>query len=385
MQKTLASFSVSVASFKTSLEQASQQTAELSRIFSYIANRYGSMTAALPYSNGGWLSPGMNWVTAPKGSVAVNARDDFSADDLPLTIGSYVGVRYWKVPKTYGPEGPVAIQQAGPLWVRVSEYYGNAKLPPGESLYMEGMWGAWSPGENTAHCRPAGCADSTVPSRSCSCGFWAYWETQEAGRHMSAPDVVGVIEGYGHVIAGSAGFRCSKARVAALCVLPADPGFRDDVMTRLHETYSVPIYPDPETMLRAHPPTKGRVAEWAAKRPEDAAAARQYALPFPLVTDVPSAIPAKIPCVICGQLAPGGAACEECSELSSLAACYSMRFTCSCGKVRTVALDTLMAAKGGKVRYRCHCGHEMTLEPPKLTPQQALTELKRRAGNWTVH
>lgn len=372
----------------------------------YIKNRYG----------GSWLPAGS---LAPGVTVALNATgktepvvaswgfvraswpkggrvsdNGFSAEELPLTIGSYQAVRYWTVPKNLGRDRPVTIapKASGPGWVPV-EWVPAPRIPV-SAVRLHGMQRPWEPGENIAHCTN-GCPDDEVPVRVCGCGFWAYWEAVEAGRHMGSPDVVGVVEGYGHVIAGARGLRCAKTRVVALCVLrvhsngyggvkPRDTIWRNDVMTALHEVYGVPIYDDQETMLRAHPPSRGRVAEWAAARPQDAEKAQQYALKFPLGQSLPEREPERIPCVICGQLAPGGATCDECSRLASLATRLTVWFKCGCGAAREVSLEVMDKAKGD-VSYSCHCGVEMAIRRPTITPAEAMAELKRRAGGWTVH
>lgn len=67
----------------------------------------------------------------------------------------------------------------------------------------------WRPGENVAVC-PKNCAGV---EEKCTCGFYAYHAPGD-----SYEDAFGVIEGYGIVVVGTQGFRCSKARIIGLHV-----------------------------------------------------------------------------------------------------------------------------------------------------------------------
>lgn len=77
---------------------------------------------------------------------------------------------------------------------------------------LVGSYGqVWRPGENVARC-PKDCSGV---EEKCSCGFYAY----HAPESLYGNDgTYGVIEGYGVVVVGTAGFRCSKARVIGLYV-----------------------------------------------------------------------------------------------------------------------------------------------------------------------
>lgn len=389
VQKTLdasilQSFGVAMIAMNYAVDQGAQRVADLTAMFGYIKSHYGTAiaTVANPWS----------W---PKGGT-VTAHDGFSADELPLTIGSYLGVRYWTAPKNVVhemPQIPVTIESldtgTGPHWVPVDLAKTELWLPPKtehSKVRLKGMQKDWEPGENIAHCGPFGCPDELVPARGCGCGFWAYWQPEEASRHMSNPDVIGVVEGYGHVVAGDKGFRCSRSRVAALCVLKQRSEttlWRNEMMTALHEVYGVPIYDDPETMLRAHPPSRGRVAEWAQARPGDAELARTHQVTFPLGTE-PVSPPVSIPCVICGQQGAKGTTCDECAQLATLATRMCVWVKChQCGTTHEITLEVLDAAHSD-VQCMCRCGSVFTVGKPKLTPAQALRELQRRAGNWTV-
>lgn len=80
-----------------------------------------------------------------------------------------------------------------------------------------------------------------VAGLDCKCGFYAYF-TPDAPRHER---LVGLIEGWGTVTAGTRGFRASKARIVAL--LEPVP---DAVRLRYLE---VPVYRDLLAAIAAHP------------------------------------------------------------------------------------------------------------------------------------
>lgn len=80
---------------------------------------------------------------------------------------------------------------------------------------LMGKWlNPWRPGETVAavpegHVPP--CFDPV-----CGCGLWAFW-----GRPVGvwvAPEVVGVIEGSGRLVAGPDGFRAERARIVELAL-----------------------------------------------------------------------------------------------------------------------------------------------------------------------
>lgn len=69
---------------------------------------------------------------------------------------------------------------------------------------------------------------------SCQCGFWAYDE----GGFAPHGTIIGVIEGFGKTTIGTKGFRCEKARIAALCLEGADgKGLSRSVVSRLSHLY----------------------------------------------------------------------------------------------------------------------------------------------------
>ncbi|WP_341359966.1 hypothetical protein V5H98_01500 [Georgenia sp. M64] len=152
----------------------------------------------------------------------------------------------------------------------------------------------WHPGENLARCRRDGGVverrpDGRIVVRTsssreigtghglggCTCGFYAYYQQDPYTAHRR---LSGVVEGYGRVVLGTAGFRAEKARILAL-LLPAEPAFDvrgpgapgqpvhlDDVepverreadVTRIRSTYrDVAFFAREDDMLAAYPPTE---------------------------------------------------------------------------------------------------------------------------------
>lgn len=132
----------------------------------------------------------------------------------------------------------------------------------------------WRPGENRAWCRHDGgvverrpdgrIVVSTASAREigtahglggCTCGFYAYYQQDPYTTHRR---LSGVVEGYGRVVLGTAGFRAEKARILAL-LLPGDRAAVDQVevdVARVRARYpDVQFFDDVEEMLSACPPT----------------------------------------------------------------------------------------------------------------------------------
>lgn len=83
----------------------------------------------------------------------------------------------------------------------------------------------------------------------CTCGFYGY--TYGSNQYHRDDGVTGIIEGFGEVLVGTKGFRCTKAKVLAL--------WTDDDWTRarLAETFlGVGIFWDLEQMRNAYPTTR---------------------------------------------------------------------------------------------------------------------------------
>ena len=98
----------------------------------------------------------------------------------------------------------------------------------------------WRPGENRASCLHDGGVVVRLPDgritvraasgreigtahglQGCTCGFYAYYREDP---YSTSRRISGVVEGYGRVVLGTAGFRAEKARILALLVPGTAPG-----------------------------------------------------------------------------------------------------------------------------------------------------------------
>lgn len=131
----------------------------------------------------------------------------------------------------------------------------------------------WEPGENRAQCRHDGGVveqrpDGRIVVRTssvreigtthglagCTCGFYAYYRQDP---YTTPGRLSGIVEGYGRVVLGTAGFRSEKARILALLLPePAGLGLATIDVTRVRESYpDVPFFSCEEDMLAGCPPT----------------------------------------------------------------------------------------------------------------------------------
>ncbi len=156
------------------------------------------------------------------------------ADILPL-VGSIRGFRWWRL----GGTGDLLSPWRGPIrW--------DAGENEASCLARRGMFG-WKMGR-TPH--PKGC-----PASDCECGFYglhslpvtndgldkSIWEIDAAtsgGRHGL---VLGVAEGSGRVLIGTAGWRARFGRVVALFSGPAGIHHAQELQ-RTATSYGVPLY-----------------------------------------------------------------------------------------------------------------------------------------------
>lgn len=123
-------------------------------------------------------------------------------DEPPLAIGFLTGLRLFD----YG----------GPTYRSWTGGSKSARL----AGHLEGHHGGmtWQDGENIAAC-PSG-ERPPHPESTCGCGFWAYWKRDDAFSVWSPNrPVLAAIEGSGRITIGTRGFRCERARIAALCLL----------------------------------------------------------------------------------------------------------------------------------------------------------------------
>lgn len=158
-------------------------------------------------------------------------------DDRPLYTRPLVGIRSWRVHADMG-------------WL-----YGIVHPQ------------RWLPGVNEAKCGKANrlpCVCNTcepekappkhrVASLGCSCGFYAYFDTEQNTHHRDCC-VVGLIKGWGLMSVGERGFRCEKAQILAL--IDGDVPWREpsawDFLTFRGRDYRIPSrVPD---LVRDHYP-----------------------------------------------------------------------------------------------------------------------------------
>lgn len=159
---------------------------------------------------------------------------------LPESLWESPGLRYdiYGSRNTYGTSVSHTRGRNGGLW-EVSKAYAEICGMHG------GSWrrpGAGTDGRYRATCTPFRPAVSdilsplkthtAVPEPSCGCGFWAYWNCLPNGEFDTLPllrygsscgyslsiPLAGVIEGSGHTIIGTRGFRCEYARITDLAV-----------------------------------------------------------------------------------------------------------------------------------------------------------------------
>lgn len=154
----------------------------------------------------------------------------FSERDTELQIGHLYGLR----------------------WFQICAREGEPEITAG-NVVLRGAWGFWEPGENTAVCKRghtpvmAPRREHEVPDRQCGCGFWAYWTLGK--KQVSPPSVVAIVKGYGKTIEGDKGFRCSLARIIAICM----PNYHAGAALILEEAYHVDVFSSLDAMLLLNP------------------------------------------------------------------------------------------------------------------------------------
>ena len=112
-------------------------------------------------------------------------------------------------------------------------------------LYSENCW---YDGPNTALCPRA---PHAAPADGCDCGFYAYGSARAAAQNRGMRYVQAVVSCWGGVVAGTQGVRAQHARIDAVWLHPAAPGWlRKQVAARYP---SAQVYADVDEMLAAHP------------------------------------------------------------------------------------------------------------------------------------
>lgn len=159
--------------------------------------------------------------------------------------------------------------------------------PDSETGAIKGVYGkTWKPGAHRAACEVLrhGHDPKVIPSRDCWCGFWAGYSTEILdGYGFGEKPVVGVIHGWGRVVAGPRGFRAERAEIAGLHLAyeyvklkPGSPPndswgnlnfssdyelagpesearLREDEIALGEHYPGVPFYPSIDGLLEAHP------------------------------------------------------------------------------------------------------------------------------------
>lgn len=91
---------------------------------------------------------------------------------------------------------------------------------------------------------------------ACNCGFYAYYDGSndyyDPEKH--GPDLItGVMEGWGEVLIGARGFRCTRARIVALCI-PEKHASREMILAHYP---SVPNFVSFDRMVEVFPEEDG--------------------------------------------------------------------------------------------------------------------------------
>lgn len=110
--------------------------------------------------------------------------------------------------------------------------------------------------------------DGGCPQEDCSCGFYAFWESDQAAGQAGAMSsgILGVAEGFGrNTLLGDRGFRAEQARIVAAAVVSEqrakeylrffgrDRSQLEWVADEIADTYQIPVYASAEEMLGRHP------------------------------------------------------------------------------------------------------------------------------------
>jgi hypothetical protein len=149
-------------------------------------------------------------------------RDQFAG--MGFAVGSLIGSRSFSVT----PDG----------WL--TGYIRPQKWLPGvnEALCLnQGQACGFTPDAGGEHTHSMACrgpkpCGKDVPNLLCQCGFYAYFDGSL--NYGAEPTTLsGIVEGFGHVLRGSRGFRCRKARVLALFIPPPVPEVLDAPVLQL--------------------------------------------------------------------------------------------------------------------------------------------------------
>jgi hypothetical protein len=182
---------------------------------------------------------------------------------------------------------------------------------PRYDVRLSGARDNWHKGENVAKCLTYG-QEHAVPAERCGCGFWAYWALGE--KQVQLPCVAGIVKGYGEVIEGERGFRCSHAKIIALFPLV----YSTELALALEDAYGADVYHSFQAMLEMNPAPAGQpplTDAWFSRKklPCETTAPTYTYVPKP--TRINDAFrQGLVPCPKCGTVAcvPGQVQCVAC-------------------------------------------------------------------------
>lgn len=88
------------------------------------------------------------------------------------------------------------------------------------------------------------------------CGFYAYLDHARESHLYDTNAIAGVIEGFGETVIGTKGFRCQRAKIAAIAIEPINAVWEmaDHVVKRIRANYpGVPIFESRLAMISEFP------------------------------------------------------------------------------------------------------------------------------------
>ncbi len=166
---------------------------------------------------------------------------------IDFAVGLVRGVRTWRVAVGVENEGLLEGMFYRQAWLPgVNEAICLTARPPGKVMR--------SPDGTPVHGKEIGKGHMFESGEKC--GFYGYYDGSNdyyTGDARFQNLVTGVVEGFGEVVVGPRGFRCSKARIVALMINPAIPE-HDLVMDRYP---GIPVFHDFDMMRRAFPEEDG--------------------------------------------------------------------------------------------------------------------------------
>ncbi len=110
--------------------------------------------------------------------------------------------------------------------------------------------GAWTAGDNEAHCR----RHERAGAKGCECGFWAYGSTKGMWEQRQSMNIIAAVSCWGRITPGRRGIRAQHARVDALWLSQRVP---EDLVEAARARYPrTAIFRNKDAMLAEFPPTQ---------------------------------------------------------------------------------------------------------------------------------